>query len=325
MSGRLLGTELGMRPEVWFVFSRVARHLRLWVLVRWTNSKSIQWIGNKHPRYRYIPKPIDCKPKTADRDSGSKKVAGLVIDPTVHPDAFEKASKQEGAPKEWKKFLAEQGVQDSADLTILNPKRSTVPLRKIHELGAVRHILDTRGVSDHRILANIPKLAPSSDGHRVYDVDRDPGSDHYGCLRLNGAYLFGDYDLKDLISENDPRCNTAFKGELFGQRHMVNPHYEPFRTLVNDAIDIPMIQHAPSAQFTDHDPEDKIEAFGPGGQASTLLDLEQVELWYRHVFAGRTPVAPKFDPASRISSPSQSYEPRSTEGLHLPNSLIVGH
>jgi hypothetical protein len=36
----------------------------------------------------YTPKRIDCKAKTADVDLPPYQLAGLVVDPRVHPTAF---------------------------------------------------------------------------------------------------------------------------------------------------------------------------------------------------------------------------------------------
>jgi hypothetical protein len=66
------------------VFTEVAREKNVWLLVRFTNSKSLRWAGNDN----YIPKPISCKAKTADRDTDARQIAGLVADPNIHGDKF---------------------------------------------------------------------------------------------------------------------------------------------------------------------------------------------------------------------------------------------
>ena len=67
-----------MRPTDKRVFLDAARQLQLWILVRRTNPASLRYIGLPG----YLPKPIDCKAKTADLNQGRYRVAGLVVDPT---------------------------------------------------------------------------------------------------------------------------------------------------------------------------------------------------------------------------------------------------
>jgi hypothetical protein len=67
-------------------FQKAATQLKLYILVRNTNPASLDYIG----KAGYIPKRFDCKAKTADTDYlANKKLAGLVVDPTIHPAAFE--------------------------------------------------------------------------------------------------------------------------------------------------------------------------------------------------------------------------------------------
>lgn len=82
-----------MRPQDKTVFLEAARLFQAWILVRRTNPASLEYIG----RRGYTPKPIDCKAKTAD---SPHPLAGLVIDPRIHPNAFA-ASKQEDALHAW--------------------------------------------------------------------------------------------------------------------------------------------------------------------------------------------------------------------------------
>jgi hypothetical protein len=87
-----------MRPQDAQAFSAVAKQLGLWILVRRTNPASLDFIG----RPGFVPKPIDCKAKTADVGP----CAGLVVNPEVLQNAFNPA-KVPKAMKEWKKFCAE--------------------------------------------------------------------------------------------------------------------------------------------------------------------------------------------------------------------------
>ncbi len=69
-----------IRPEDMEVFAAAALAIGVYILVRGTNEASLKYI----PDPLCIPKPIDCKAKTADQGP----LAGLVVDPGVRGDAF---------------------------------------------------------------------------------------------------------------------------------------------------------------------------------------------------------------------------------------------
>lgn len=94
-----------MRPQDRQVFAQAARDLTLWILVRRTNVQSLQYIGKPG----YTPKPIDCKAKTADLDFKEYRLAGLVADPSLCPQAFT-ARKLQKAKEIWVDFKREQGL-----------------------------------------------------------------------------------------------------------------------------------------------------------------------------------------------------------------------
>jgi hypothetical protein len=109
---------------------------------------SLEYVG----RPGYTPKRIDCKAKTADIDIASYRLAGLVVDPGIHPKAF-KPGKAAKAADCW---------------------------------AAMKPLLG-----------------------RVYKVDSDTKSKHYGCLQLQGSYIHGDYDLYDVIDIAQAHRNLA--------------------------------------------------------------------------------------------------------------------
>jgi hypothetical protein len=78
------------------VFLEAAAHFQSWILVRRTNRSSLRFVGQGG----YTPKRIDCKAKTADVDLPPYQLAGLVVDPRVHPTAF-KPGKQAKAAAAW--------------------------------------------------------------------------------------------------------------------------------------------------------------------------------------------------------------------------------
>jgi hypothetical protein len=88
-----------MRPQDKILFLDAARRFQAWILLRRTNVNSLKYIGSPG----YMPKRIDCKAKTADLDISPYVLAGLVVDPTIHPKAF-KPSKMQAAKDEWKKM-----------------------------------------------------------------------------------------------------------------------------------------------------------------------------------------------------------------------------
>jgi len=85
-----------MRPQDKKIFLEAARQFDVWILVRRTNPRSLDYIG----RAGYAPKRIDCKAKTADIDLPPYQLAGLVADPNLHPRAFQ-ASKISKARDCW--------------------------------------------------------------------------------------------------------------------------------------------------------------------------------------------------------------------------------
>lgn len=85
-----------MRKPDKLVFAACAIDKGLWILVRRTNPASLDYIG----RPGFVPKPIDCKPKTADFG----KFAGLVVSPEIVTGAFTPAKEPE-ALKCWASFL----------------------------------------------------------------------------------------------------------------------------------------------------------------------------------------------------------------------------
>src|SRR2546421_2987198 len=115
----------GLRLCDWFIFHKAAQAFEVWILVRWTNAESLKYIGKRawEPAagrvLEYVPKGIDCKPKTADIDVAGYELAGLVVDPTVHK-AFAKDSQASGAAKKWKEVLAGVGARDSKELNAKN-------------------------------------------------------------------------------------------------------------------------------------------------------------------------------------------------------------
>ncbi len=120
----------------------------------------------------------------------------------------------------------------------------------------------------------------------VYQVDGDPKSKHYGCLKLHGSYIHGDYDLYDIIDVTQPHRNLAAVETLLGQPHRRGAKVLPVQEFVNARIGTPMVQHGGEAQYADHS-EQSIDAFGPNGEDVTILNEFSVRGWYEGRFKGR--------------------------------------
>lgn len=119
-----------MRPKDKPLFSQVANALQVWLLVRDTNTASLQYVGVQG----YVPKQIECKAKTADVES--HPLVGLVVDPTTEPGAISDGRRAE-ALKAWKEFLPELN-RDGSFYAVVNqpgsPDHGAVTLsgNKIH-------------------------------------------------------------------------------------------------------------------------------------------------------------------------------------------------
>lgn len=134
-------------------------------------------------------------------------------------------------------------------------------------------------------------LGSDSPGGR-YDVDEDPRSPHCGCVRLEGSYVHGDYDLYDIILPEHPRGNLAAVETLHGARHLRGPRVIPVMEFINRNIGVPMVQHGGEMQYADHS-EQSIDVFGPQGQQCTILNQFSVRAWYEETFQGRQPLGRK--------------------------------
>ena len=151
-------------------FRDAAKLYSVYILVRRTNLKSLRYIGDPG----CIAKRLDCKAKTAQNDYqhprfGFKKVAGLVVDPTLTGrDAFDGPKKYDAATREWAKFTS-----------MLDPAISTL--------------------EGQRRLTYVPN-------GKFYFVDLDPASARYGCVKFSsnslmtaGKYIHGDFDLYGIV------------------------------------------------------------------------------------------------------------------------------
>ena len=247
-----------MRAEHAIAFRDAARVYDVHILVRRTNLRSLAHIGMPD----CVPKRLDCKAKTADRDwvhpvHGVKRSAGLVVDPTLAgAAAFATPGKYAKALKEWQKFahLLHPGV-----LTLAGQRRLTY----------------------------IP-------GGGQYAVDLDPASPRFGCLKLTtsglltaGRYIHGDFDLYAIIPAGDPARNVAVQEERLGQAHARSPEFLDVQHFVNRRIGVPMVLHGAQESFAEEHSDEGVDVFAPDGTVSGVENLAELERLYATTFQGR--------------------------------------
>lgn len=121
---------------------------------------------------------------------------------------------------------------------------------------------------------------------KTFTVDENQQSRHYGCLMEQGNYIHGDYDLYDMIDITQPWLNIAESEILLGQPHRFDPRFPALQSFVNFSIGVPMLQHGGQAQYADHS-EESVDAFGPRGEETTLLNKFTLLAWYKQKFGGR--------------------------------------
>jgi hypothetical protein len=92
-----------MEEEHKLIFWEIADHFQCWIGVREPNPYSQDYMGAADA----IPKPEECKAKTADNPDSNLK--GLVVDPTVRPDAFRSGSLSRAIGIWQEKFVDAQG------------------------------------------------------------------------------------------------------------------------------------------------------------------------------------------------------------------------
>lgn len=122
-----------------------------------------------------------------------------------------------------------------------------------------------------------------------YTVDRDKKSRHYGCVLFDGKYIHGDYDLYDIILAEQPRRNLAAVEVLHGVPHMRGAKLHEVMAYINERIGAEVVRHGGEMQYADHS-EQSIDAFGPKGEACTILNRFSIEAWYKDRFQGRRPI-----------------------------------
>jgi hypothetical protein len=248
-----------MTPEQAKVFIAAAKLYGVYILVRRTNPASLERVSDP----MCVPKRLDCKAKTADKDYvhpkfGPKRTAGLVVDPTVTgPFAFRTNAKYEEAMKQWADFS--------------------------------RHMLDPAVGS----FENQRKLTYVPNG-RFYFVDLDPASERFSCVKFSissvlaaGKYIHGDFDLYGIVPASDPRRNVAVHEQRLGQKHVRHPEFFDVQHFVNKRLGVPMILHGAMEGYSSEHPDEGIDIFHPDGRVSGAENAVEIARLYETVFKGR--------------------------------------
>lgn len=251
------GDSLKLRRDDVAVFAAAAEVFDHIIIVRATNVKSLNYIGQKN----YTPKPIDCKPKTADSDCFVQDVnifvecAGLVVDPTlVSYAAFSSDKKRSKARESWVSFLKDKTKEETSRRVFR--RRGTKGFYAVDTLRSSRHfgclMLSTQ---------DIPSEDFSLHGR--------------GWLRFKQAemrYIHGDYDLYGLIDldtitatggEGQRHAPKVLKERLHGTPHYYTAKFPQIREFLNNGFGSDMIQHA--AQDNVAHQSDLLYVFYPEG------------------------------------------------------------
>jgi hypothetical protein len=142
-----------MRPQDKKHFLSAAQHFKFWILVRRTNINSLNYIGKP----RYVPKRIDCKAKTASVNVGRYLLAGLVVSPEIHKQAFA-GKKSESAQNYWNSMKPLLGRAYTVDMDVDSKHYGCLMLNGsyIHGDYDLKAIIDTK--QTHRNLALVSEL-----------------------------------------------------------------------------------------------------------------------------------------------------------------------
>jgi hypothetical protein len=104
-----------------------------------------------------------------------------------------------------------------------------------------------------------------------------------GCVKLDGRYIYGDYDLKAVVVPGHESATVALVTELQGvQNARRGPKFFEVQRLVNNAIGVEMVQHGAEDEFTGHS-DDSIFVFGPKGEYEELHGIAQIQGWYNKI------------------------------------------
>jgi len=126
-----------------------------------------------------------------------------------------------------------------------------------------------------------------------YSVDGNKQSKHYGCVMLNGKYIYSDYDLWDIVDPANPRPNLGVVEELHGQLHIRNRLQRQVEEALARTPVAQLVQHSGEMQYA-ASTDQPIDAFGPDGEVATLLNLFTWKAWCKDKFQGRISIGERY-------------------------------
>lgn len=264
-----------MRAKHVGVFLSAARLYNVAILVRRTNTASLQHIGEPYAS----PKRLDCKAKTADFDvapAGCRvpeakrpSLAGLVVDPGMVGERAYTDGKYTKAMEAWRSFA-----------TQLRPEMSS------HE--------------KQQGLTYVP-------GGGLYFVERNPEDPYFGCVKFTasslitaGKCIHGDFDLYGIVDMEAPAEIVRVKEDRLGQTHARSPKFFDVQNFVNSRIGVAMILHGSQETYASRHEDDDLDVFFPDGRVDYAgPSAARIEAFYQREFPGRT-LFSKDDPAQQI-------------------------
>ncbi|MCO6457434.1 MAG: hypothetical protein J5I93_19205 [Pirellulaceae bacterium] len=240
---------LSIRRQDIAVFRAAAAAFDHIIIVRATNQQSLAYVGRKG----FAPKPIDCKPKTADAHTfaAGHQVysAGLVVDPTLTGDgAFLQESKRQSARDAWKGFLKDKTPAEIEQKVFWRRGSS----------GGMRGFfaVDTYLTSEYYgCLMVSEQERPSRDFRLSVQEWQDFKQKHM-------AYIHGDYDLYGLIDMSTDE-KVVHDGMLRGIRHVYTHRFPEIQEFLNNGIGAAMVQHGAQDNLGHQD--DELYVFTPLG------------------------------------------------------------
>ena len=117
-----------------------------------------------------------------------------------------------------------------------------------------------------------------------------------GCIKLDGKYIHGDYDLKGILLPRHESATLGLVTSLHGVLHVRGPRFYEVQKLVNTAIGADMVQHDADELYGEHSDE-AVFVFGPKGEREELHSLAQIQSWYDYF--GRKTVQEEHQPTKQ--------------------------
>lgn len=289
-----------IRPQDFDAFAAAAKHFRVQILVRRTNPHSLQYIG--HPGY--MPKPLDCKPKTADQNvtlpnGVVSRCAGLVVDPMI--PGFDKAFRPERlakAKQAWRKFALAHGIWNAALYHgTVHPGAQQLYRGNQYRGGASDVAPEAGYTTPHRggvyLVQTLAERAHF--GCLMFcplDVDRPSGDTARDISLLltrdTNRFLHGDYDLFGIVPEKMPSFRVVEQAILYGMQNTYTPESKAIALFLNSAIKAEMIQHgAQENADMEIDADEHLDVFWLDGSHSDVRGAAAIKQLYATVFAGR--------------------------------------